>query len=129
MFGSGQDISEPAQLKMRYLRIILACLIALSVVMLPTAGVFATIAQSADVEISDSMSDCCDHGALPCDHGSKDMGDCAAMAACMAKCFNYAAIISAGLPFGPAGVASQPSSSATVVLLEISNPPFRPPPV
>jgi len=114
---------------MRYVRIILACLIAFSVVMLPTAGVFATIVQSADVQMSDSMPDCCDHGALPCDHGSSDMGDCAAMAACMAKCFNFPAIISAGMAFGPSDVALRPSWSATLVLLKVDNPPFRPPPV
>jgi hypothetical protein len=71
-----------------YARLILACLIALSVAVLPAVGTFAAVAKSSDQAVSSSI-DCCDHEMPPCDHSASDMGLCCAMAGCMAKCFSY----------------------------------------
>jgi hypothetical protein len=111
---------------MRYARIIFACLISFSVAMLPAANAFATIAKSADLVVSESMPDCCNHEALPCDNCANDTGICA-MASCMAKCFSYAGAVSAGVLFAPAASQLRPSLAESVALLNIANLPFRPP--
>jgi hypothetical protein len=114
---------------MRYARLILACLIALSVAVLPAGavGAFAAVAKSADLAISDSMPDCCDHEMPPCDHPAGDMGRCGAIAGCMAKCFSYVGTPSPGALLAPVGAAVQPNWITDLVLLNIGSQPFRPP--
>jgi hypothetical protein len=114
---------------MRYARLILACLIALSVAALPAGavGAFAAVAKSADLAISSSMPDCCDHEMPPCDHPGGDTGLCGAMAGCMAKCFSYVGTSSPGALLARVGAVIQPNWIADLVLLNIGSPPFRPP--
>jgi hypothetical protein len=113
---------------MRYARFILACLIALSVAVLPAAaGVFAATAKLSDVAMSSSMPDCCDHEVPPCDKPAGGMGHCATFS-CMAKCFSYVGASSPGLLM-PARIADLPNWTTDLVLLKICSPPFRPPQV
>jgi hypothetical protein len=114
---------------MRYVRLILACLIALSVATLPAvaaAGAFAAVAKSAEPAVSSPMPDCCDHEMPPCDNHVTDMGLCGTMG-CMAKCFSYVGAASPGVPLAPIEASVQPSWTADPVLLKIGSPPFRPP--
>jgi len=111
---------------MRRARIILICLIAFSVAMLPAASTFAAIAESADLAVSESVPDCCDHDAPPCDSCAGGTGICA-MASCMAKCFSYTGAVSTGVLLAPAGPQLRPRRGDGMALLNIANLPFRPP--
>jgi hypothetical protein len=108
-------------------RTILALVIALSVAMLRSAGgagVSVKSPESADMSMTEDMTDCCPHKPNPCD---KAMDDCAAMATCALKCFNFAGTLSSIIVFPSACAkmatffANNPFSSQT------SSPPFRPP--
>ena len=88
---------------MGLVRTILAVLIALSVAMLPAAGVAAfkpkpatTDMQAMDMSASEPMHECCPGMACPSD---KAMDDCGSMAACALKCFSYAGSVSSPLGY------------------------------
>jgi hypothetical protein len=106
-------------------RTILALVIALSVAMLPAAGGAGVKSpESVDMSMMEDMTDCCPHKANPCE---KAMDDCAAMATCVLKCFNFAGTLSSIIVFPSACAkmatffANNPFSSQT------GSPPFRPP--
>jgi|EndMetStandDraft_8_1072994.scaffolds.fasta_scaffold28287_3 hypothetical protein len=110
-------------------RTILALLIALSVALLPAAGVAGVSPKSPDsgdmstmedMSAMEDMHDCCPPKANPCD-------DCGTMASCALKCFSFATTASSTVVF--------PSISATMTVSfvghsfpsQMGSPPFRPP--
>jgi hypothetical protein len=101
-----------------------ALLVALSVAMLPFAS-GVSVPGSIDILASGSMPDGCDHAA-PGD-ASKAGGDCASMAACAAKCFNYAGTLVPETAAVPIGLSVLPIPDSDLVVSQIGNPPFRPP--
>ena len=111
---------------MRVGRTILALLVAVSVAVLPLASGTASALKSAEISASETMHDCCDHDS-PCDETSKAVNDCASMAACAAKCFNYAGATLSGLTFAPIGLTVPRVRDGGLVVSQIGKPPFRPP--
>src|SRR6266540_6549310 len=120
------NISAGSSNCMRIGRTILTFLVALSLVMLSIAGAFAV--PSDEPTVSDaavaSAHDCCDHESMPADHVMKD---CQASADCIAKCFNFYAVVFSGMAIpSPIGgmesrFVSNPFYSQT------ATPPYRPP--
>ena len=81
---------------MRIGRTILAFLVALSLALLPMAGAFAVPSDeptASDVVVA-SAHDCCDHESTSADHVMKE---CQASAGCVAKCFNFYAVVFSGV--------------------------------
>jgi hypothetical protein len=109
---------------MRIGRTIAALLVALSVAMLPFAS-GASVPSSIDILASGSMPDGCDHGAP--DDASKAGDDCASMAACAAKCFNYAGTTASDATVAPIGSNLRPVGDSGLVVSQTRAPPFRPP--
>jgi len=127
---------------MRSGRTILAFLVALSLAMLPMAGVFVACGDEAmasdvvvapahgcdheaiDSDVVASTHDYCDHGSMPADHAMKE---CPASAACIAKCCNFYAVLfsETAVPSPIGGTESHfvnnPFYSQT------GSPPYRPP--
>jgi hypothetical protein len=110
---------------MRLGRTIVALLVALSVALLPVAGGAAFAAKSADISASEPLHDGCDRG-VP-DDASKAVNDCASMAACAAKCFNYAGTVLSDGTILAIGPTLHPVGDSGLVVSQIGNPPFRPP--
>src|SRR5262245_26930678 len=115
------DISAPMAASL--VRTLLTLVIAVSIGLLPVAGGAVFAGKTAAMSSSQSMDDCCH--ASPCEKAPVD--DCASMAACTLKCFNYA-------PTGLQLPAYVPTLAVDVPLLEgavspsqIGSPPFRPP--
>jgi hypothetical protein len=107
-------------------RAILAILIALSVAMLPAAGLAVVSSQSAapaDMSMTDDM-DCCPHKANPCE---KAMEDCATMATCALKCFSFAGTLSSTIVFPSTSAKMTASFAANPLSSQTGSPPFRPP--
>jgi hypothetical protein len=115
---------------MRFVRTILTLLIAASVALLPIAAGAMVGANHSDAVIAASsapMPDCCDHDAAPCDQPHKSMGDCASMAACALKCFNFTATIVLGVSLPEPIAASVPRLAGQRPDSQLGIPPFRPP--
>ena len=111
---------------MQISRTILACLVALSLAMLPIAGAFAVQKDEAATSelVVASAHDCCDHEGMPADHAMKD---CQAAAGCFGKCFNFCAVtISSATIQPPIGGMEFVFVSKTFVS-PTGAPPFRPP--
>jgi hypothetical protein len=108
---------------MRIGRTILAAFIAISVAMVPMAG--GAVAKMTDTSASMTLDDGCMHHGKKT--GDKAADDCAAMAACALKCFNFAQPISAALtvPQVLMAVTSEPATAHARSLQGL--PPFRPP--
>jgi len=104
-------------------RTVLAALIAIAVAMVPlAAGAFAKM---TDASASMAMDDGCMHHVKQ--GGNKAADDCAAMAACALKCFNFAQPVSATLTVPhvvPATMCERASTHASSLQ---GLPPFRPP--
>jgi hypothetical protein len=125
-------------------RTILVFLVAVSVVMLPTAGAFAlpgdeptvsdAVIASADHRcdhesmasevVAASSHDCCDHQSIPADHMMKE---CNASAGCAAKCFSVVALLFSGVAIAlPTGGTASPFVS-NPFYSQTASPPYRPP--
>jgi hypothetical protein len=103
-------------------RAILIALIATSVAMLPVAGGMARAAATG-ISLSAMPADCCPH-AKPCEKKSSD--DCASMAGCALKCFNFF-----GTMAPSAVVRLTPAADLAPMLVNLrfdSNPTAPPPP-
>jgi hypothetical protein len=96
------------------------------VAVLPLAGGAAAAVKPAEVAATEPMHDGCDHGS-PGDEASKAVNDCASMAACAVKCFNYAGTVLPDAVIGPVGSNVHLVRDADLVASQIGNPPFRPP--
>jgi hypothetical protein len=113
-------------------RTILAAVISVSVAVMPAAAGAMSVAKSiqngvSDVAPSATMPDDCDHHASPAHRGSKAPDDCASMAACAAKCFNYTGTVLPSIALAPTASRLQPMAAAGFVVSKIDSPPFRPP--
>jgi hypothetical protein len=109
---------------MSFVRTLAACLIALSVALLPaTFGVGQAMA-SADMSMSTAMDDCCPNPETPCD---KTMKDCAFMAACVLKNvgFSATAFSEAAYPLTAGDMVPLPASA--VLHSQSGSPPLHPP--
>ena len=108
-------------------RTILALLVALSVALLPAAGVAGVSAKSpdsGDMSTMEDMHDCCPPQANPCD---KAMDGCSTMASCALKCFSFAATSSSVIVF-PSILATMTASFVSRSFpSQMGSPPFRPP--
>jgi hypothetical protein len=116
----------PAASIMRIRRTILTFLLALSLAMAPVAGAFAmqNDAVTASTEVVASAHDCCDDEGMPADHAMKE---CQASAGCIAKCYNfYAVIFSDAAIRSPIGGTQSPFISKPFYS-QAASPPFRPP--
>lgn len=111
-------------------RTILAAVISVSVAVMPAAAGAIPVAkpiQNGVSEVAPSMPDDCDHHASPAHRGSKAVDDCASMAACAAKCFNYTGTVLPSIALAPTASRVQPVAAAGFVVSKIDSPPFRPP--
>ena len=114
---------------MRIGRTIVAVLVALAVAMLPTATGFASGAMTAmEISASPAMPDCDHHHNAPGGKTQKSMDDCASMAGCALKCFNFTGTILAGIAYSSsASAALKPVHASNIFASQMGSPPFRPP--
>ncbi|HSP49742.1 MAG TPA: hypothetical protein VLN61_06070 [Pseudolabrys sp.] len=114
---------------MRIGRIIFTALIALSVATLPAAIGFAAGATTAmEISASQAMPDCDHHHNAPGGKTQKSMDDCASMAGCALKCFNFTGTILADIAYSPpASAALKPARTSSNISSLMGSPPFRPP--
>jgi hypothetical protein len=117
---------------MRLGRTILAIVVGLSVAMLPAMGGFAAgalIKQAASsADVSAAMPDCEHHRHAPSDKTKNTANDCASMAGCALKCFNFTGPAVEGIAFSmPAGAALEPVRAIGHVYARMIGAPFRPP--
>jgi hypothetical protein len=110
-------------------RIIIAVVVGVAVATLPAAIGFATnVPTATEMSASETMPDCDHHHNLPSDKTQKTANDCACMAACALKCFNFTATVFSGIAFSsPASAALKPVRTRIHVASQMGNPPFRPP--
>ena len=115
---------------MRIGRTIVAVLVALAVATLPTATGFASGATTAmEISASPAMPDCDHHHHnAPGGKTQKSMDDCASMAGCALKCFNFTGTILAGIAYSSsASAALKPVHASNIFASQMGSPPFRPP--
>ncbi len=111
-------------------RIMIAIIVAVSVAILPVAGVAASDVKSADMSVTHDMSaahdmsDCCPPQTAPCD---KAIDDCGCMAVCAGNCFSILGTAFSNLVFPIALAETMPSLASQTSGLQTSNLPFRPP--
>jgi len=116
------------EVDMRIGRTLLAIVIALSVAMLPAASGFAAGSKTMAVSVAEAMPDCGHHHHAPIDKTEKRTNDCASMAGCALKCFNFTGITFAGIAFAsPAGAALDPIRVSDDIPARMDGLPFRPP--
>lgn len=110
-------------------RTIFAVLITLSVAVLPAAAGFATGGKIAAVSVSEAVPDCDHHHySLPSDTKQKNADDCASMAGCALKCFNFTELAISGIVFSsPVSAELKPVHRCGDVSSRMGSPPFRPP--
>lgn len=110
-------------------RTIFAVLIALSVAMLPAAAGFAAGGKIAAVSVSEAVPNCDHHHhSLPSDTKQKSADDCASMAGCALKCFNFTGLAISGIAFSsPVSAELKPVHTSGDVSSRIGSAPFRPP--
>ena len=116
---------------MRIGRTIVAVLVALAVAMLPAATGFASGAMTAmEIAASPAMPDCGHnhHNNAPGGETQKSMDDCASMAGCALKCFNFTGTILASIAYSSsASAALKPIHASNIFASLMGSPPFRPP--
>ena len=115
---------------MRIGRTIFTALVALSVATLPAAIGFAAGATTAmEISASPTMPDCDHHHHnAPGGKTQKFMDDCASMAGCALKCFNFTGTILAGIAYSSsASAALKPVHASNIFASQMGSPPFRPP--
>jgi hypothetical protein len=115
---------------MRINRTIVAVLVALAVATLPTATGFASGATTAmEISASPAMPDCDHHHHnAPGGKTQKSMDDCASLAGCALKCFNFTGTILAGIAYSSsASAALKPVHASNIFASQMGSPPFRPP--
>ena len=118
---------------MRIGRTIVAVLVALAVATLPAATGFASGAMTAtEISASPAMPDCDHHHHhhhnAPGGKTQKSMDDCASMAGCALKCFNFTGTILAGIAYSSsASAALKPFHASNIFASLMGSPPFRPP--
>jgi hypothetical protein len=113
-------------------RTVLALLIALSVAMLPAAGVVGADAKSMDmggmVGMTDMSAmegmDCCPHEAIPSD---KSTNGCTCMAMCALSCFSFAEAAWSPVIFPSDAADLTPAFEVNSFSSLAGSPPFRPP--
>lgn len=110
-------------------RIIIAVVVGVAVATLPAAiGFAANVPTATEMSASETMPDCDHHHNLPSDKTQKTANDCACMAACALKCFNFTATVISGIAFSsPASAALKPVRTRIHVASQMGSPPFRPP--
>ena len=114
---------------MRFNRIILVAVLALSVATLPSAIGFAAGGKSMELSASTTMPDCDHHHHnVPSDQTQKTTDDGACMAACAVACFGFTAteLASFTLPL-PLSSALKLVRTSDKVSSRMGNLPFRPP--
>jgi hypothetical protein len=111
---------------MRIGRTILAFWVALSLALLPMAGAYAV--QNDELATSDVQvepgHDCCDDEGIP---AGSAMKECQASAACVAKCFNFFAVVLAASAIVPPTGGMEPPFADDGFCSHTGSPPFRPP--
>jgi hypothetical protein len=115
------DISAPMAASL--FRTLLTLAVAVSIGLLPIAGGTVFAGKSAAMSSPQSMDDCCH--ASPCEKTPVD--DCASMAACTLKCFNYAPTGLIVPTYLPTLTVDVPLLESVVSYSQIGSPPFRPP--
>lgn len=112
---------------MAVVRTIVAALVALAVALTPVIAGAVVVAKPADAMTTDAsapMHDC-DH-AMP-GHHPMPGDDCASIAACAVKCFNYTGTVLPDPSFPPRPTMPQPTAASDAVPPSLGHPPFRPP--
>lgn len=119
---------------MRVARMIMACLITLSVALLPTAGSTMIVAKSAEhtvpakmhmhSDMSTAMDDCCPDLATPCDQNSDH---CQSMASCALQSVSMANVASVHIEYPAVAGNLLPTLMDNARPLRAGSPPFRPP--
>jgi len=113
---------------MRLVRTIVSFAVALSVAFAPAAAGVQAHARHVEAAVTASapaeMLDCDHHRTKP---GTIPADDCASLAACAVKCFNYAGTTLPDSAFPPRGPARRPIMVGTVLPLALADSLFRPP--
>jgi hypothetical protein len=113
---------------MRIARTILAIVIALSVAMLPAAGGFAAGSYTMEVSAFKAIPDCGRQHHAPIDKTQKRTNNCASMAGCALKCFNFTGVTFSAIAFSsPARAALDPIRASDDIPPRMDGLPFRPP--
>jgi uncharacterized protein involved in copper resistance len=116
---------------MRIGRTIVAVLVALAVATLPAATGFAAGATTAmEISASPAMPDCDHHHHHNAPGGKmqKSVDDCASMAGCALKCFNFTGTILADIAYSSsASAALKPVRTNGNISSLMDSLPFRPP--
>jgi hypothetical protein len=113
---------------MRIGQTILVMVVALSVATLPATAGFAASSKTMEVSASETVPDCGHHHHAPSDKTQKTANDCASMAGCALKCFNFTGVTFSGIAFlSPVGAALEPLRVNDRVLSRTGGLPFRPP--
>jgi hypothetical protein len=107
---------------------ILAIVVALSVATLPMGGGFIANSKTMEMSASVAVPDCGHHHHAPSNKTQKTANDCASMAGCALKCFNFTGLTLSRIAFSsPAGAALDPIRVSDDVLPRTGTLPFRPP--
>ena len=121
-------VLEQYEINMRIGQTVLAIVIALSVAMVPAAGGFAAASYTMEVSAPEAMPDCGHHHHAPIDKTQKRTNDCASMAGCALKCFNFTGVVFSGIAFSAtAGAALDPIRMSDDIPPRMDGLPFRPP--
>lgn len=106
---------------MHFIRVIIAIVVALSLMTLPATRDHASAASN-----SFTASDCAEYGS-PIDHTSKVNSGCALTKACPGMCMSYSATAVFTTVFQPAIAMMEPLGTNSDAASQIGNPPFHPP--
>ena len=113
---------------MRIGQTILAMVVALSVATLPATAGFAASSKTMEVSASETVPDCGHDHHAPSDKTQKAANDCASMAGCALKCFNFIGVTFSGIALlSPVGATLEPLRVNDRVLSRTGGLPFRPP--
>jgi len=123
-------VFEKYKIDMRLGRTFLAIMVALAVAMLPATGGFAAGSYAMKVSASEAVPDCGHqhHHPAPIGKTQKRTNDCASMAGCALKCFNFTGLAFTGIALAsPAGTVLDPIRASDDIPPRMEGLPFRPP--
>jgi hypothetical protein len=116
---------------MRRARVVLSMLMAIAIAVLPAIGGAVSVVKAVESATTAmaASDDCCEQGGMPGDpkdhHGAMD--DCASLAACAAKCFNYAGVSAGEVTYVEIAVATLTVAPSPALVSFTDPPPFPPP--
>lgn len=102
-------------------------IVAFAVAVLPAVGGAVRVAKAMEAASMASAEQCCEHGAQPCEQDRHATDDCASIAVCAVKCFNFAGLAACDVSYVPAGAVAVTIPAAPIFVSHTDPPPFPPP--